>query len=178
EFGWLKIELDTVEGFRHHADDRERSVIDRDCLADDGGIGGERLLPEVIAEDDDGAAAGSCIVCETDGAAKEGLRSDDAEIVAGDETCANEESCVVRSIFALGGKAHADLWRKAEVRGDALEGARIGLELTGKIPGEHATASEIDAAENTSSLGIAEGDQLLRILDGKIAEENLMDERK
>ncbi len=86
EVGGLEFDLDAVKAFGHDADDGEGSAVDVDRLAEDGGVGGERLLPEVVAEDDDCSAAGGGVVGWSDGAAEERLGAEDAEVVAGDET--------------------------------------------------------------------------------------------
>ena len=46
-----------LEAFRHHSDDRRDDVVDLDRPADDGRIAAVAVLPDTVAENDDGGGA-------------------------------------------------------------------------------------------------------------------------
>ncbi len=50
----IEQEIDAAKGWRGHADDGVGASGEGDGFAEDVGVGGEAMLPETIAEDDDG----------------------------------------------------------------------------------------------------------------------------
>jgi hypothetical protein len=67
----------------HHADDVERSGVELDGAADDGGIGAEAAAPERIGEDD-GAEAGGLDIRGRDDGAERGARAHEWKDFGGD----------------------------------------------------------------------------------------------
>ena len=133
----------------------------------------------MIAQDCDGSASGGRIVGGSDGAAEKGLGTEKTEIVAGDQTRGDKDGGRVGILSDLVRRwTQANLRRKAAVGGDALERTRIGLKLAGKVPGEQAVIAKVHAAYDPSTIGLVEGDQLLRVTHRKVAQEYLVNQGK
>ena len=92
-----------MKGFRHHADDVKGTAVDADRFAKNGGIGRERLLPEMMTYNYNGSAAGSGIVGRRNGAAHEGLGTEHVEVVAGDKIGGRQNRGRVGGCRASGG---------------------------------------------------------------------------
>ena len=57
-------------------------------------------------------------------------------------------------------------------------GPGSSLKLAGKVPREHAVIAKVHAAYDPSTIGLVEGDQLLRITHRKVAQEYLVNQGK
>jgi hypothetical protein len=68
-----------------NSDDRDGNEVEFNGFADDGGRAAEETCPEAIADDGNGAGAGSGVVGWLDGAAENGLNAELLVEVSGDE---------------------------------------------------------------------------------------------
>ena len=68
-----------------HADDRQGVVVDFDDLAHDVRVGAELAVPQAVAEDDHGVAAGRGLIGRQDGAAQLRADAEHAKVIPGDE---------------------------------------------------------------------------------------------
>jgi len=156
EVRWLEVGFVALEGGGHDTDDAEGIAVDGDVAAEDVGVRGELLLPVMLADDRDRAAAGGFGIGGQDGAAKDGICSEGGEVVACDEARGDLNGGA--GGIAGGRIADAYLRGKAAIGGYRLEWAGDGLELAGEVVGEHVEDAEVDAAEDAAADGGSEGD--------------------
>src|ERR1035438_7919013 len=74
-----------MKSLGHDADHFERSAVDGDRFSEDVRIGRKRLLPEVITEHCNCAASRGSVVGREDGATKQWLSPEDAEVISRDK---------------------------------------------------------------------------------------------
>ena len=145
-------------------------AVERDGGVDDGGIGGELVAPEIEGEDDEGVGVVGGVVGCGEEAAEGGLDAEHGEVVAGDDLGVDD----------VGGCAAAE----AGVAGGGGEQAGEGLVLVAEIlvhgVGEVVGVVAAPAAGFTVPGGIGgfEDDERGGIVDGKRAQQGLIEERE
>ena len=177
QVGRLQFLLDAVKSFAHHADYFEWRPIDRDRFPHDLRVGGKRLLPEVVAEDDDRAGSRGRIVRRKNRAPKQRVRAENAEVISGNKIRRSQQSWGIGNSSGPGCEPHTHLVRKAAIGGDSLKGPGIGLKLPREIPGEVAAKlPEVDAARDSRGFRVAECHQLLWIAYRQVTQQDLVDQ--
>jgi len=119
--GGVEVAVDAGEGFGSDADDGEVDAANADEFTDYVGIAGKLGLPEVVADDGYGVAAGDFAFGREEGAADDGLNAEGGkEIVAGDDARIN-----LWQGIGTGGDTHGGELES----GDVCEGLGLGAEI-------------------------------------------------
>ena len=84
-----------MEALRRDTDNRERSAIDLQHLADDASVAAEAALPISITQDSYGRAELDCVIGRQNGAALESGNAQHLEVVSADQLCICEVAAVV-----------------------------------------------------------------------------------
>jgi hypothetical protein len=159
---WGIEEIGTAEAVLGDAEDREGLAVEEDLFVDDGRVGAEAALPEVVGEDDDGVGVDGLVIGGEDGTAEGGTEAEGFEPVAGDEGGGDDLAAV----------ACGEAGRAAELGSEAVEGGGVLAELAEHGVGE----GPVGPGFALAGTGELELDEAMRVGEGERAKEELIEE--
>jgi len=173
EFRWRSSESIAIEALRSDACDGDGLSVDEKGAADDRGITRVGSLPSFVAHDGHGRRAFAIVLVREEPPCVR-VKTEGAEIVAGDELAHNGAGVFVRSSTTNreGPISEASLdggqvFELGEIRPKEFIGGRGEERVVASVPGARSDAAVIAVTQTNKILGVA---------DGQIFEEDGVDE--